>query len=91
LDVNPEAIGRDLNNSWEVLAEAVQTVMRKFAMPEPYEQLKAATRGRRLSTEVYQEILQELNLPEAAMQELKGLTPDSYVGIAAALTRKSLT
>jgi adenylosuccinate lyase len=90
LDVNPEAIGRDLNNSWEVLAEAVQTVMRKFAMPEPYEQLKAATRGRRLSAEVYQEILQELNLPEAAMQELEGLTPDSYIGTAAALTRKPL-
>lgn len=90
LDVNPKAIGRDLNNSWEVLAEAVQTVMRKFAMPEPYEQLKAATRGRRLSAEVYQEILQELNLPEAAMQELEGLTPDSYIGTAAALTRKPL-
>ena len=90
LDVNPEVIGNDLNNSWEVLAEAVQTVMRKFAMPEPYEQLKAATRGRRLSAEVYQEILQELNLPDAAMQELKDLTPASYIGIAATLTRKSL-
>jgi adenylosuccinate lyase len=88
--VNPDAISADLDNSWEVLAEAVQTVMRKFAMPEPYEQLKAATRGRRLSAEVYQEILQELNLPEAAMQELEGLTPDSYIGTAAALTRKPL-
>lgn len=90
LDVNPEAIAKDLDNSWEVLAEAVQTVMRKFSMPEPYEQLKAATRGRRLSAEVYQEILQELHLPEAAMQELKDLTPAHYVGIAAALARTPL-
>lgn len=90
LDVNPEAIARDLDNSWEVLAEAVQTVMRKFAMPEPYEQLKAATRGRRLSAEVYQEILLELNLPAAAMQELQDLTPAHYVGIAATLAQKPL-
>ena len=82
LDVNPDAIAADLDNSWEVLAEAVQTVMRKFAMPEPYEQL-AVTRGRRLSAEIYQEILQELQLPDAAMQELKDLTPASYIGCAA--------
>ena len=73
LDVNPEAIAADLDNSWEVLAEAVQTVMRKFAMPEPYEQLKAVTRGRRLSADIYQEILRELQLPDAA--ELEHLTP----------------
>jgi len=90
LDVNPEAIAQDLDNSWEVLAEAVQTVMRKYAMPEPYEQLKAATRGRRLSAQVYQEILQELHLPEAAMQELRDLTPARYTGIAATLVGKPL-
>ena len=64
--------------------------MRKFAMPEPYEQLKAATRGRRLSADVYQEILQELQLPDAAMQELKNLTPAGYIGCAAELTRRPL-
>ena len=91
MDVNPDAIAADLDNSWEVLAEAVQTVMRKFAMPEPYEQLKAVTRGRRLSAEIYQEILQELQLPDAAMQELKDLSPASYIGCAAELTRRPLT
>lgn len=91
LDVNPEAITADLEHSWEVLAEAVQTVMRKLGMPEPYEQLKAVTRGRRLSAEVYQEILIELNLPEAAIEQLRDLTPAAYIGDASALTRRPLT
>ena len=90
LDVNPPALAADLDNSWEVLAEAVQTVMRRFAMPEPYEQLKAVTRGRRLSADVYREILQELNLPEAAMRELKDLTPAGYIGNATDLARAPL-
>lgn len=90
LDVNPDAIAADLEHSWEVLAEAVQTVMRKLGMPEPYEQLKAVTRGRRLSAEVYQEILIELNLPEAAIKQLRDLTPAAYIGDASALTRRSL-
>ena len=79
LDVNPQAMAADLDQSWEVLAEAVQTVMRKFGMPEPYEQLSA---------EVYQDILRELALPEAAMQELAHLTPADYVGLASVLARK---
>lgn len=91
LDVNPEAITADLEHSWEVLGEAVQTVMRKLGMPEPYEQLKAVTRGRRLSAEVYQEILIELNLPEAAIEQLRDLTPATYIGDASALTRRPLT
>ena len=91
LDVNPEAITADLEHSWEVLAEAVQTVMRKLGMPEPYEQLKAVTRGRRLSAEVYQEILIELNLPKAAIEQLRDLTPAAYIGDASALTRRPLT
>ena len=89
LDVNPDAIAADLDNSWEVLAEAVQTVMRKFSMPEPYERLKAVTRGRRLSAQVYQEILQELQLPAEAMQELNELTPAKYIGCAPELAKRS--
>ena len=89
LDVNPDAIAADLDNSWEVLAEAVQTVMRKFSMPEPYEQLKAVTRGQRLSAQLYQEILQELQLPSEAMKELKGLTPAKYIGCAPKLAKRS--
>jgi adenylosuccinate lyase len=90
LDVNPEVIAADLDNSWEVLAEAVQTVMRKFAMAEPYELLKTVTRGRRLSEENYQEILVELALPELAMHALKDLTPSNYTGCAAKLARREL-
>ena len=90
LDVNPIAIAKDLDNSWEVLAEAVQTVMRKHAMPAPYERLKEVTRGRRLSAELYVEILRELDLPEAAAQELRDLTPSQYIGIAPSLARKAL-
>lgn len=90
LDVNPDAIAADLDNSWEVLAEAVQTVMRKFGMPEPYEQLKSVTRGRRLSADIYQDILQELQLPEAAMEQLRTLTPAIYIGCATDLTRRPL-
>ena len=89
--VNPEAIKTDLEHSWEVLAEAVQTVMRKLGIPEPYEQLKALTRGRRLSAEVYQDILIELNLPVRAIEQLRDLTPAAYIGDASALTRRPLT
>ncbi len=89
LDVNPAAIAADLDNSWEVLAEAVQTVMRKFSMPEPYERLRAVTRGRRLSAQVYQQILQELQLPAGAMQELNELTPAKYIGCASELAKRS--
>ena len=63
--------------------------MRKFSIPEPYEQLKVVTRGRRLSAQVYQEILQELRRPTEAMQELNELTPAKYIGYATALAKRS--
>ena len=88
LDVNPDAMATDLAQSWEVLGEAVQTVMRKHGMPEPYEQLKAATRGRKMSKEVFADILQELSLPEAARKELEDLVPAVYIGVAADLARR---
>lgn len=88
LDVNPEAIAADLDDSWEVLAEPVQTVMRKYGMAEPYEQLKAVTRGRRLNAGLFLEILEELKLPEAAQVELRDLRPDTYIGIAANLATR---
>ena len=65
-----------------MLGEAVQTVMRKHGMPEPYEALKAATRGRQLDGANYADILQSLKLPEAAYAELAGLTPATYLGYA---------
>ncbi|MFU8817776.1 MAG: adenylosuccinate lyase [Pseudomonadales bacterium] len=87
LQVNGAAIEQDLQHSWEVLAEAVQTVMRKHGLPEPYEQLKAATRGRQLDEALYREILGALQLPESARRELERLTPAAYSGAAARLAQ----
>ncbi|MEC8045963.1 MAG: adenylosuccinate lyase, partial [Pseudomonadota bacterium] len=89
LVVNGEVIAADLAQSWEVLAEPVQTVMRKYGIDEPYEKLKAATRGRRLSEALFADLLEELQLPEAAVAELRDLTPERYIGLAEALTEKS--
>jgi adenylosuccinate lyase len=87
LEVNRAVIEQDLAQSWEVLAEAVQTVMRKHGLPEPYEQLKLATRGRQLDEALYREILGSLNLPDTARRELEQLTPARYTGAAARLAR----
>ena len=88
LEVNTEVIAEDLAQSWEVLAEPVQTVMRKHGIAEPYEKLKAATRGRRLSAGLFAQLLTELELPESAVEELCHLTPELYIGMAADLARK---
>jgi adenylosuccinate lyase len=87
LEVNGAAIAADLEESWEVLAEAVQTVMRKHGLHEPYEQLKKATRGRQLDAALYAQVLQSLSLPDAARQELERLTPAGYAGLAGRLAR----
>jgi adenylosuccinate lyase len=89
LEVNEEKISEDLSDSWEVLAEPVQTVMRKYGMTEPYERLKKATRGRQLDENSYHSILKELNLPEKAMNELKSLKPEAYTGLATQLTNEN--
>jgi len=88
LEVNEAAISSDLSESWEVLGEAVQTVMRKYGLPEPYEQLKAATRGRQLDAALYAEVLAALDLPPAARRELEHLTPATYTGLAAHLAHQ---
>ncbi len=82
LSVNREQIQNDLAANWEVLAEAVQTVMRKHGMAEPYEQLKKATRGKKLDADLFQAVLEELQLPAAARDELASLTPQAYIGLA---------
>ena len=86
--MNEEKISQDLSESWEVLAEPVQTVMRKYGLTEPYERLKKATRGRQLNEKTYQSILNELNLPAEAMNELNSLTPEDYIGLAIQLTNE---
>ncbi len=88
LEVNEPRISQDLSKSWEVLAEPVQTVMRKYGMTEPYERLKKATRGRQLDEKSYQSILKELDLPEEAMNELNSLRPEDYIGLAIQLTNE---
>jgi adenylosuccinate lyase len=90
LEVNQETITTDVSTSWEVLAEPVQTVMRKYGMEEPYEQLKSATRGQQLDEALFQEILAKLSLPADAIKELAQLRPESYTGYAASLARKKL-
>ena len=89
LEVNQEKIQQDLDRSWEVLAEPVQTVMRKYGLSEPYERLKKATRGEQLDEELYQKVLEELQLPKEALAELQHLRPESYLGLAIELTEKN--
>jgi adenylosuccinate lyase len=82
LEVNPERIAEDLENAWEVLAEPIQTVMRRYGIPEPYEKLKALTRGKVIDKEVIQEFVSNLEIPASAKADLMALTPQSYLGNA---------
>jgi adenylosuccinate lyase len=88
LEVNASALAADLDASWEVLAEAVQTVMRRHGLPEPYEQLKALTRGKAITRETMAQFIDGLALPEGERTRLKALTPGSYTGLAAELARR---
>jgi adenylosuccinate lyase len=85
LQVNEEAIHADVSAAWEVLAEAVQTVMRRYGIPEPYEKLKALTRGQAVTKELLHEFIASLDIPDAEKQRLVDLTPEKYVGLAAEL------
>lgn len=85
LQVNADRLAADLDASWEVLAEAVQTVMRRYGLPEPYEQLKALTRGQGITRESMRNFITGLDLPDGAKQRLLELTPGGYVGLAETL------
>ena len=80
-------MAHDLDAAWEVLGEAVQTVMRRYGLPEPYEQLKALTRGSRIDAEKLRGFIEGLALPDEAKKRLLALTPSSYIGLAAELAR----
>ncbi|KAF4385306.1 hypothetical protein G4B88_026589 [Cannabis sativa] len=82
LQVNVARLSEDLDNCWEVLAEPIQTVMRRYGVPEPYEKLKELTRGRAVNKESIREFIEGLELPNEAKTELLKLTPHSYVGTA---------
>ena len=82
LELDTERLQQDLDSSWEVLAEAVQTVMRKEGLDEPYERLKELTRGRELDQASFMALIEALDLPAPALDALRRLTPASYTGLA---------
>jgi adenylosuccinate lyase len=88
LEVNEQALAADLDGAWEVLAEAVQTVMRRHGLPEPYEQLKALTRGKSVTRERLADFIDGLALPMDEKTRLKAMSPGCYIGQAAALARR---
>ena len=88
LEANDERLAEDLDGNWEVLGEAIQTVMRRYGLPEPYERLKQFTRGKRVGREALRGFIQELELPEAEKQRLMAMTPGSYIGNAVEQARK---
>ena len=85
LSVNPERLAADLDAAWEVLAEPVQTVMRRYGLANPYEQLKALTRGQGMTEKAMRDFIAGLDLPEEAKARLLALTPGGYVGLAKSL------
>ena len=88
LEPNHDVIHNDLDQHWEVLGEAVQTVMRRYKLPEPYEKLKAFTRGKRIDKEMLQQFIRQLDLPEPVKKQLLELTPESYTSLAGDLAKK---
>ncbi len=88
LELNRDALAADLEGAWEVMAEAVQTVMRRHGLPEPYEQLKAFTRGQPMTRELMLGFIDKLALPAGEQARLRAMTPASYTGLAEALARR---
>jgi adenylosuccinate lyase len=88
LETNPERLAEDLNNCWEVLAEPVQTVMRRFGVSNPYEQLKELTRGKGITPEGLRSFIQGLAIPDDAKKLLLEMTPASYIGKATELAKR---
>jgi adenylosuccinate lyase len=89
LELNPQALAADLDNAWEVLAEPIQTVMRRYGVAGAYEQLKDLTRGQRVTREALHGLIHGLAIPETEKQRLLALTPANYVGLAPSLARSA--
>jgi adenylosuccinate lyase len=81
-------LAADLDAAWEVLAEPIQTVMRRHGLPNPYERLKALTRGKAITREAIMALIESLELPEPEKARLRALTPSNYTGLAATLARR---
>ncbi len=88
LELNREALGKDLNASWEVLAEPIQTVMRRYGVQGAYEKLKEVTRGKTVSAKDLRDLIESLEIPDAEKLRLLAMTPASYTGLAAELARR---
>jgi adenylosuccinate lyase len=88
LELNEEALAADLDASWEVLAEPIQTVMRRFGVAGAYEKLKEVTRGKTVTAEALHTLIRSLEIPQAEKDRLLAMTPGSYVGLAAELARR---
>jgi len=88
LEINEAAIAADLDASWEVLAEPIQTVMRRFGLPQPYEQLKKFTRGAAMTRELMQGFIAGLDIPQGEKDRLLAMTPGSYTGKASELAKR---
>jgi adenylosuccinate lyase len=82
LEINIQALAADLNSAWEIMAEPVQTVMRRYGIDEPYEKLKALTRGQKITQDIMQSFVEMLDIPEEAKAQLRALTPNTYLGNA---------
>ncbi|MEN9317297.1 MAG: adenylosuccinate lyase [Pseudomonadota bacterium] len=88
LEVDLDRLAQDLDANWEVLAEPIQTVMRRYGVENPYEQLKELTRGKRITAEELAAFVDRLAIPEEAKARLRTMTPGAYTGLAAALAKK---
>ena len=82
LEINPSKLAQDLDNAWEVMAEPIQTVMRRYNIEQAYEKLKALTRGQSINQQTMTEFVNSLEIPDEAKQILLDLTPASYIGNA---------
>ena len=88
LEINREVLAADLDAAWEVLAEPIQTVMRRYGVEQAYEQLKEATRGKSVTPEALHQLIRSLPIPTAEIERLLAMTPASYIGKAAELARR---
>ena len=84
LEVNQQSLADELDKNWELLAEPIQTVMRRYGIENPYEKLKDLTRGKRVNQQIMSDFIDNLELPEEAKVQMKQLTPANYIGDAVA-------
>jgi adenylosuccinate lyase len=88
LEINPAALEAELDANWEVLAEPIQTVMRRYGIEKPYEKLKELTRGKKVNQQIMREFVENLDMPQEGKDLLINMTPMNYIGNAIEQTRK---